>query len=208
MIGGQLNLAKMVPGKEEFWGLVDWFSEMLKSSGAEVKLGELVTSSDVIDFDEVIIATGVRPRDPKIKGHEKNNVVSYVEVLNGTGKIGQKVAVIGAGGIGFDVSEYLVHENKSDNKQIEIPKWMSEWGVGDPNKTPGGLAESGPKPEAAASGLGPLSANPPGVLFGSPTPHSLIHFGISICLLSLLFSWTRYSDTSNPIPPAPITATF
>ena len=149
MIGGQLNLAKMVPGKEEFWGLVDWFSEMLKSSGAEVKLGELVTSSDVIDFDEVIIATGVSPRDPKIKGHEKNNVVSYVEVLNGTGQIGQKVAVIGAGGIGFDVSEYLVHENKSDNKQIEIPKWMKEWGVGDPNKTPGGLAESGPKPEVA-----------------------------------------------------------
>ena len=149
MIGGQLNLAKMVPGKEEFWGLVDWFSEMLKSSGAEVKLGELVTSSDVVDFDEVIIATGVSPRDPKIKGHEKNNVVSYVEVLNGTGKIGQKVAVIGAGGIGFDVSEYLVHENKSDNKQIEIPKWMKEWGVGDPNKTPGGLAESGPKPEVA-----------------------------------------------------------
>ena len=146
MIGGQLNLAKMVPGKEEFWGLVDWFSEMLKSSGAEVKLGELVTSSDVVDFDEVIIATGVSPRDPKIKGHEKNNVVSYVEVLNGTGQIGQKVAVIGAGGIGFDVSEYLVHENKSDNKQIEIPKWMKEWGVGDPNKTPGGLAESGPKP--------------------------------------------------------------
>ena len=102
----------MVPGKEEFWGLVDWFSEMLKSSGAEVKLGELVTSSDVIDFDEVIIATGVSPRDPKIKGHEKNNVVSYVEVLNGTGQIGQKVAVIGAGGIGFDVSEYLVHEIK------------------------------------------------------------------------------------------------
>ena len=149
MIGGQLNLAKMVPGKEEFWGLVDWFSEMLKSSGAEVKLGELVTSSDVIDFDEVIIATGVSPRDPKIKGHQKNNVVSYVEVLNGTGQIGQKVAVIGAGGIGFDVSEYLVHENKSDNKQIEIPKWMKEWGVGDPNKTPGGLAESGPKPEVA-----------------------------------------------------------
>ena len=149
MIGGQLNLAKMVPGKEEFWGLVDWFSEMLKSSGVEVKLGEIVTSSDVIDFDEVIIATGVSPRDPKIKGHEKNNVVSYVEVLNGTGQIGQKVAVIGAGGIGFDVSEYLVHENKSDNKQIEIPKWMKEWGVGDPNKTPGGLAESGPKPEVA-----------------------------------------------------------
>ena len=149
MIGGQLNLAKMVPGKEEFWGLVDWFSEMLKSSGAEVKLGEIVTSSDVIDFDEVIIATGVSPRDPKIKGHQKNNVVSYVEVLNGTRQIGQKVAVIGAGGIGFDVSEYLVHENKSDNKQIEIPKWMSEWGVGDPNKNPGGLAESGPKPEAA-----------------------------------------------------------
>ena len=82
-IGGQLNLAKMVPGKEEFWGLVDWFGEMLNSSGVDVKLGKSVTSADVIGFDEVIVATGVIPRDAKIKGHEKNNVLSYVEVLNG-----------------------------------------------------------------------------------------------------------------------------
>ena len=148
-IGGQLNLAKMVPGKEEFWGLVDWFEEMLNSSGVDVRLGEAVTSSDVIGFDEVIVATGVVPRDPKIKGQEKNNVLSYVEVLKGKGKIGQKVAVVGAGGIGFDVSEYLVHETRSDFKQIKIPDWMKEWGVGDPEQTAGGLAESGPRPEEA-----------------------------------------------------------
>ena len=83
VIGGQLNLAKMVPGKEEFWGLVDWFEEMLKSSGVDVRLGKSVTSADVIGFDDIIVATGVTPRDLKIKGQEKNNVLSYAEVLNG-----------------------------------------------------------------------------------------------------------------------------
>ena len=83
-IGGQLNLAKMVPGKEEFWGLVDWFEEMLRSSGVEVRLGKTVTSTDVIGFDEVIVATGVIPRDPKIEGQEKNNVLSYVEAVSYT----------------------------------------------------------------------------------------------------------------------------
>ena len=149
VIGGQLNLAKMVPGKEEFWGLVDWFEEMLKSSGVDVRLGKSVTSTDVIGFDDIIVATGVNPRDLKIKGQEKNNVLSYAEVLNGSGKIGQKVAVVGAGGIGFDVSEYLVHESRSDFKQIGIPDWMKEWGVGDPEQTAGGLAESGPRPQKA-----------------------------------------------------------
>ena len=149
VIGGQLNLAKMVPGKEEFWGLVDWFEEMLKSSGVDVRLGKSVTSTDVIGFDDIIVATGVTPRDLKIKGQEKNNVLSYAEVLNGSGKVGQKVAVVGAGGIGFDVSEYLVHESRSDFKQIGIPDWMKEWGVGDPEQTAGGLAESGPRPQEA-----------------------------------------------------------
>ena len=149
VIGGQLNLAKMVPGKEEFWGLVDWFEEMLKSSGVDVRLGKSVTSTDVIGFDDIIVATGVTPRDLKIKGQEKNNVLSYAEVLNGSGKIGQKVAVVGAGGIGFDVSEYLVHESRSDFKQVGIPDWMKEWGVGDPEQTAGGLAESGPRPQEA-----------------------------------------------------------
>ena len=149
VIGGQLNLAKMVPGKEEFWGLVDWFEEMLKSSGVDVRLGKSVTSADVIGFDDIIVATGVTPRNLKIKGQEKNNVLSYAEVLNGSGKIGQKVAVVGAGGIGFDVSEYLVHESRSDFKQIGIPDWMKEWGVGDPEQTAGGLAESGPRPQEA-----------------------------------------------------------
>ena len=149
VIGGQLNLAKMVPGKEEFWGLVDWFEEMLKSSGVDVRLGKSVTSTDVIGFDDIIVATGVNPRDLKIKGQEKNYVLSYAEVLNGSGKVGQKVAVVGAGGIGFDVSEYLVHESRSDFKQIGIPDWMKEWGVGDPEQTAGGLAASGPRPQEA-----------------------------------------------------------
>ena len=82
-IGGQLNLAKMVPGKEEFWELVDWFEEMLNSSGVDVRLGEAVTSSDVIGFDEVIVATGVIPRDPKIKGQGKKQCIKLCGSANG-----------------------------------------------------------------------------------------------------------------------------
>ncbi len=148
-IGGQLNLAKQVPGKEEFWGLVDWFQTMMTLLKVDMRLGHEARVDDFDGFDEVIIATGVSPRDPAIPGQTGRNVHSYIDVLSGSAKIGDKAIVIGAGGIGFDVSEYLLHA-AGDSLTERLPDWMREWGVGDPEETRGGLAVDGPQPGAPA----------------------------------------------------------
>ncbi|WP_170571527.1 NADPH-dependent 2,4-dienoyl-CoA reductase [Ruegeria atlantica] len=145
-IGGQLNMAKQVPGKEEFWGLVDWYCTMMADLGVKVELNREVSADDLTGFDEVVIATGVTPRDPQIPGQERENVLSYIEVLRGKAEVGKSVAVIGAGGIGFDVSEYLVEEGHSPT--TDLPAWMKEWGVTDPEEHRAGLAPEGPQPEA------------------------------------------------------------
>ena len=145
-IGGQLNLAKQVPGKEEFHGLVDWFGAMLHERGVTLALGRKVAAHDLEGFDAVIVATGVTPRDPEIPGQDHAMVEGYINVLKGA-EVGQRVAVIGAGGIGFDVSEYLVTEASPTES---LPDWLREWGVTDPEAARGGLAEAGPQPEAAA----------------------------------------------------------
>ncbi|PIE14153.1 MAG: NADPH-dependent 2,4-dienoyl-CoA reductase [Rhodobacterales bacterium] len=147
-VGGQLNIAKMVPGKEEFFGLVDWFETMVDRLGVDVRLNTNATASDLEGFDEVVIATGVIPRDPGIPGQESDKVLSYIDVLRDGAEVGGKVAVIGAGGIGFDVSEFLVHEGQSLTEDLDA--WKEEWGVGDPSTTPGGLAADGPQPHPAA----------------------------------------------------------
>ena len=144
-IGGQLNMAKKVPGKEEFWGLVDWFGASLDASGVEVKLGHAVGADELDGFDEVIIATGVVPRDPGIEGQDGPNVLGYIDVLRGGAEVGKRVAIIGAGGIGFDVAEYLVEDTPSPT--LDVEEWKAQWGVGDPEETPGGLASTGPQPE-------------------------------------------------------------
>lgn len=147
-IGGQLNLAKQVPGKEEFWGLVDWYRAMLADLEIDVRLNTEVSSDDLSGYDDVVIATGVVPRDPQIPGQDTGNAVSYIEVLKGIVEPGNKVAVIGAGGIGFDISEYLVHQGES--KTLNLPDWMREWGVTDPAEHRSGLAPEGPQPDAPA----------------------------------------------------------
>ena len=147
-IGGQLNMAKQVPGKEEFWGLVDWYRTMLEHARIETRLGVEVQADDLTGYDEVIIATGVLPRDPEIPGQDGENVLSYVDVLRNKAEVGQRVAVVGAGGIGFDVSEFLVHDGKSPAE--DLPLWMKEWGVTDPDDERGGLAPEGPQPHAPA----------------------------------------------------------
>ncbi|MEM7720047.1 MAG: FAD-dependent oxidoreductase, partial [Pseudomonadota bacterium] len=142
-IGGQLNMAKQVPGKEEFHGLVDWFRLTLNESGATVRLGTEANVDMLADFDEVIVSTGVLPRDPGIEvaGGE---VMSYVDVLEG-GKIpGERVAIIGAGGIGFDVAEFLTHS--ADSPAEHLPLWLEEWGVADPGEHRAGLSPNGPNP--------------------------------------------------------------
>ncbi|SEF95810.1 NADPH-dependent 2,4-dienoyl-CoA reductase [Jhaorihella thermophila] len=143
-IGGQLNMAKQVPGKEEFWGLVDWYRTMLDDLGVQLELGREVGADDLTGFDEVVIATGVNPRDPKIPGEDRPNVLTYIDVLREKKPVGRRVAVIGAGGIGFDVSEYLVNEGHSPT--LDLPEWMREWGVTDPAENRGGLAPEGPQP--------------------------------------------------------------
>ena len=147
-IGGQLNLAKQIPGKEEFHGLVDWYAAMIAATGVELRLNTPATPDTLQGFDEIITATGVTPRDPAIPGQDGPNVCSYIDILTGRVTAGEKVAVIGAGGIGFDVSEYLVHQGTSPTE--DLPLWMREWGVADPETHRGGLAPEGPAPEAPA----------------------------------------------------------
>ncbi|AUQ73259.1 NADPH-dependent 2,4-dienoyl-CoA reductase [Phaeobacter piscinae] len=147
-IGGQLNMAKQVPGKEEFWGLVDWYRTMLAQSDVTLELNREVSAGDLKDFDEVVIATGVVPRDPQIPGQDRDNVVDYIDVLRHKAEVGKRVAVIGAGGIGFDVSEFLLHAG--DSATENLPLWMKEWGVADPAEHRAGLSPEGPQPEAPA----------------------------------------------------------
>lgn len=147
-IGGQLNMARQVPGKEEFHGLVDWYEEMVTASAITLRLNTEATADDLAGFDEVVIATGVIPRDPGIPGQDRANVLSYIDVLAGKAPVGKTVAVVGAGGIGFDVSEFLVTEGHSPTESI--PDWMREWGVTDPAQARGGLAAEGPRPDAPA----------------------------------------------------------
>ena len=144
-LGGQLNLAKQVPGKEEFWGLVDYFKRQVELSDITLQLKTEATAEILTEFDEVIIATGVLPRDPQIKGQNAKNVHSYIDVLKGNVTVGDTVAVIGAGGIGFDVAEFLVSGDDSPTENLE--EWKREWGVGNPSQTRGGLAADGTQPE-------------------------------------------------------------
>ena len=168
-IGGQLNLAKQVAGKEEFWGFVDWYRTMVAHHGITVHLNTEVSANDLTDFDEVVIATGVIPRDPQIEGQNRPNVVSYIDVLNGTATVGNRVAVIGAGGIGFDVSEHLVHDG--DSTTLDLPEWMREWGVADTAEHRAGLAPEGPQPHKPARQITMMQRKPskPGKGLGKTT---------------------------------------
>jgi len=143
-VGGQLNLAKQVPGKEEFHGLTAYFATMVAAAGITLRLGVAVGEDDLASHDTVIIATGVLPRDPAIPGQDLPHVRSYIDVLRGA-PVGPRVAVIGAGGIGFDVAEYLV---TGESPTESLHDWLAEWGVADPDEARGGLAPAGPQPAA------------------------------------------------------------
>ncbi|WP_323995405.1 NADPH-dependent 2,4-dienoyl-CoA reductase [Aeromonas hydrophila] len=126
-IGGQFNFAKQIPGKEEFHETLRYFAKRLEKYGVELYLGQRQSAESLLGggFDEVILATGIRPRTPNIPGIEHAKVMSYLDVLRDHKPVGEKVAVIGAGGIGFDVAEYLV-EGKGDRSRDH---WLKEWGI-------------------------------------------------------------------------------
>jgi 2,4-dienoyl-CoA reductase (NADPH2) len=148
-IGGQFNLAKRIPGKEEFSETLRYFRRRLEVTGVKLKLGRKVSADELAagGYDEIVLATGVTPRDPGIPGADEHRatgkVISYIELLLHGRPAGPRVAVVGAGGIGFDVSEYLVSEGHSTT--LDLDAWLREWGVADPEAARGGLA----KPEIA-----------------------------------------------------------
>ena len=146
-VGGQLNLARQVPGKEEFHGLVDWFTTMLQHDNITLRLGAEAKADDLTGFDEIIIATGVIPREPDIPTDPGAVVLTYIDVLNGA-NVGPRVAIVGAGGIGFDVAEALVHQGVSPT--LDPVLWRREWGISAPWEDRGGLVPEGPLPEPPA----------------------------------------------------------
>ena len=144
-IGGQFQMARKIPGKEEFGETIRYFEKQLEITGVCVKLGSLATLETLGEgFDSVVIATGVTPRAITLPGIEHSKVLSYVEVLRENAPVGGKVAVIGAGGIGFDVAEFLTHgEEHALGSQEAIDSYLEEWGVDAEMKTPGGLLKTG-----------------------------------------------------------------
>ena len=170
-IGGQFNLAKIIPGKEEFEETLRYFGERLRETGVTLRLGTRATA-DILaagSFDEVLLATGVVPRDPQISGQDHPSVVSYLEVLNGSRTVGRRVAIIGAGGIGFDVAEFLAHDGPST--ALDREAWRREWGVGDPSDARGGVAgvRAQPAPPAREITLLQRKTGKPGAGLGKTT---------------------------------------
>jgi len=128
-IGGQFNMAKQIPGKEEFYETIRYFNKQIEIHKVTLKLNKKVSVADLenSDFDAIVIATGIKPRVLNIEGVNHPKVLSYIDVLKHKKPVGKRVAVIGAGGIGFDVSEYLSHEGESTSKNIDA--WLQEWGI-------------------------------------------------------------------------------
>ncbi|MFT4256571.1 MAG: NADPH-dependent 2,4-dienoyl-CoA reductase [Pseudoxanthomonas sp.] len=155
-IGGQFNYAKRIPGKEEFHEAIRYFGHKLEETGVELKLSTLVRAETLAGYDEVVLATGIAPRKAVFAGSDHAKVVGYLDVLAGRVKVGAKAAIIGAGGIGFDVAEFLTVEGASPS--LDKARWMAEWGV-DPNfETRGSLVK--PQPEAPAREVWLLQRSP------------------------------------------------
>ncbi len=166
-IGGQFNVAKRIPGKEEFHETLRYFRHRLEETGVVQRLGTQVGAADMAGFDEVVLATGIVPRKVDFPGADHPGVVSYLDVLLGKVQAAERVAVIGAGGIGFDVAEFLVHEGLPTS--LDLPRWQAEWGVDAAFETHGALLP--PKPEAAARQVWLMqrSSGKPGARLGKTT---------------------------------------
>jgi len=147
-VGGQFKIAMQIPGKEEFRETIRYFARKLELTGVKVELGRRVARDELLagGYDDVIVATGIKVRMPPIEGIDHPKVLSYIDVLQNKAPVGKRVAIIGAGGIGFDVSEYLLHD-PSYPLPTPIGDWASEWGVDLEATTCGGLvAPADPRP--------------------------------------------------------------
>jgi len=142
-IGGQFNLAKRIPGKEEFFETLRYFRRQLELHAVDVRLGTRVAAADLAGFDAVILATGVVPRQPAIAGIEHPRVIGYIEAIRGEQPIGARVAIIGAGGIGFDVAELVTREARGD-----LETFQRHWGIDRAHAHGGGLVEPHVAPSA------------------------------------------------------------
>lgn len=159
-IGGQLNLARQVPGKEEFNETLRYFGRRLEQTGVRLHLGTRVEPAALAagGWDEIVLATGVSPRVPAIPGLDHPKVTGYIDVLRGRVQVGRRVAIVGAGGIGFDVAEFLVHQGPST--ALDVDAWRAEWGVGDPEAARGGVQGIAPRPPAPAREVTLLQRSP------------------------------------------------
>jgi 2,4-dienoyl-CoA reductase (NADPH2) len=144
-IGGQFNIAMQIPGKEEFAETIRYYRRKLELAGVDLRLGQKVSRTELTAalFDEVIVATGVKTRTPPIDGIDHRMVLSYLDVVRSRAPVGRRVAIIGAGGIGFDVAEFLLHHS-AQPLPVPVTEWADEWGVDLAVRTPGGLADPVP----------------------------------------------------------------
>ncbi|MFN3863738.1 MAG: FAD-dependent oxidoreductase [Erythrobacter sp.] len=149
-IGGQFNLAKRIPGKEEFTETLRYFARMIEKHGVDLRLNTRVSADDLLagGYDEIILATGIEPRTPAIPGIDHPKVVRYIDVIRGKASVGQRVAIIGAGGIGFDVAELITHAGPSGALDVEV--FAREWGIDFKNHPRGGV--TGVVPQVQLSG--------------------------------------------------------
>ena len=143
-IGGQFNMAKCIPGKEEFAETLRYYARRITELGIDLRLGTRATPVLLQGFDDVVLATGVTPRDVRIPGAERPEVLSYVDVLKRGAPVGRRVAIIGAGGIGFDVAEFLVESAPSPT--TDVARWAREWGVDMSLDARAGLVRPAPEP--------------------------------------------------------------
>ncbi len=177
-IGGQFNIAKQIPGKEEFYETLRYYRRMLDLHGVNLQLGQLVTADRLLEFDETILATGIAPRMPAIAGITHPKVMSYLDVLRDKAPVGQRVAIIGCGGIGFDTAMYLSQPGVATSQNIDA--FCREWGIDTTLQSAGGLRPEGPQLEKSprrivmlqrkaskpGDGLGNHRLDPPGYAAG------------------------------------------
>ncbi|WP_407440165.1 FAD-dependent oxidoreductase [Lelliottia sp.] len=142
-IGGQFNIAKQIPGKEEFYETLRYYRKMIALTGVDLRLNHFVTAPDLAEFDEVILASGIAPRMPEIEGIDHPNVLSYLDVLRDKVPVGEKVAIIGCGGIGFDTAMYLSQPGEATSQNIA--EFCVEWGIDTSLNQSGGLRPEGPQ---------------------------------------------------------------